>query len=143
MNLRTLFKLAVLPTLLTITLNANGQSAPKIKYFETTTIDQVQIDFDNDGDLDLIIAGVNADRNQGRVYLVENRGGKLGKPEYIYSFPSIAVKQELRVSQDKDVTTINIEGTSPNGDKRNYVGTLVRGAFEGMIAPPITADIRE
>jgi hypothetical protein len=142
MTFKTLLRLATLPTLLLITVNTYGQKAPIIKYFHPETIDEVSIDYDNDGDLDFIVAGVNPDRLQGRVYLIENKGSKLGKPEYIYSFPSIPLKQELIIEQKDMVTTITIKGTSPTGEQRDYVGTLLKGTFEGMLVPPVTASIK-
>ena len=115
-----------------------AQKTPVIKYFDPATTDQIQLDFDNDGDLDYIIAGVIADKHQGRVYLVENKGNKYAKPEYIYSFPSIPVKQVLEIDQQNHIVTINTTGTSPTGVERKYIGTLVKGQFEGMLAPPAT-----
>ena len=142
MNLKTLVKLVTLPTLFLITLNMYGQKVPSIKYFHEETVDQVSIDYDGDGDLDLIVAGVNPDRLQGRVYLIENKGSKFGKPEYLYSFPSVPLKQKLVVSQDKAVTKIDVKGTSPAGKQVSYVGTLIKGNFEGMTIPPVTASIK-
>lgn len=117
---------------------AQCQETPTIKYFDKNTIHEVKIDYDNDGDLDYIVAGVIPERNQGRVYLIENKGTKLGKPEYIYSFPTIPVKQHLDIQQKDNITTINIFGTSPTGEQTKFVGTLIKGVFEGMILPPVT-----
>lgn len=115
-----------------------SQDKPVIKYFDKTTTDTVQLDFDEDGDLDFIIAGVVADKHQGRVYLVENKGNKFAKPEYIYSFPTIPVKQKLVIEHKDQIITINTTGTSPKGKKQKYVGTLIKGNFEGVLAPPAT-----
>lgn len=117
---------------------AQSQETPIFKYFDKNTIDKVRIDYDNDGDLDYIVAGVNPERNQGRVYLIENKGTKFGKPEYIYSFPTIPVKQYLDIQQKDNITIINIIGTSPTGEQTKFVGTLIKGEFEGLILPPIT-----
>ena len=57
-------------------LNSYSQEPPYIKYLDSETLDRVQIDYDNDGDLDLVIAGVFVKKNQGRVYLIENWIGK-------------------------------------------------------------------
>lgn len=142
MNLKTLLRLATLPTLFLITLNMYGQNAPSIKYFHQETVDEVRIDYDGDGDLDLIVAGVNPERLQGRVYLIENKGGKYGKPEYLYSFPSVPLKQKLVISQNNNVTKIDVTGTSPAGKQVSYVGTLIKGNFEGVTIPPVTASIK-
>lgn len=80
-----------------------SQEIPKIKYLERNTMDVVKIDYDNDGDLDYIIAGVFSIRYQGRVYLVENRGTKFNRPEYIYSYPTVPLKQKLNIEQLDDL----------------------------------------
>lgn len=120
------------------TTTSIAQKTPTIKYFDPLTIDQIQLDIDSDGDLDYIIVGVIANKHQGRVYLVENKGNKYAKPEYIYSFPTIPVKQVLKIEQQNNIVTINTTGTSPKGDERKYVGTLVKGQFEGVLTPPVT-----
>jgi hypothetical protein len=142
MNLKTLIKLVTLPTLFLITLNLYGQKVPNIKYFHEETVDEVRIDYDGDGDLDYIVAGVNPERLQGRVYLIENKGNKFGKPEYLYSFPSVPLKQKLVISQENSITKIDVKGTSPAGKQVSYIGTLVRGNFEGVTVPPVTASIK-
>jgi hypothetical protein len=119
---------------------AKSQETPIIKYFDVNTIDEVKIDYDNDGDVDYIMAGVIPERDQGRIYLVENKGNKFGKPEYIYSFPTIPVKQQLTIHQKDNITTINIIGTSPTGEETKIIVTLYKGKFEGMLLPPITSD---
>ena len=136
-------KSAITLTLGLFTYVAQSQETPTVKYFDKSTIHEVKIDYDNDGDMDYIVAGVIPDKNQGRVYLVENKGAKLGKPEYIYSFPTIPVKQHLDIQQKDNVTTINVIGTSPTGKKSKFIGTLYKGEFAGMIIPPITSDAQK
>ncbi len=139
MNLKNkILKQVIALSLGLFTYIAQSQEAPTFKYFEKNTIDEVKIDFDNDGDLDYIVAGVISDKNQGRVYLVENKGTKLGKPEYIYSFPTIPIKQHLEIHQDDNITTITIFGTSPTGEKTKFVAILNKGVFEGLILQPAT-----
>ena len=139
MNLKNhIVKPTIAFTLGLFTYIAQSQETPAFKYFDKETIDEVKIDYDNDGDLDYIIAGVIPERDQGRVYLVENLGSKLGKPEYIYSFPTIPVKQHLDIQQKDNTTTINIIGTSPTGERIKFIGTLYKGKFAGMIIPPAT-----
>lgn len=136
-------KLAILLVLVLVAFNTPVQeTTPKVKYLIEETMDNVKIDFDNDGDLDYIIAGVFPDRHQGRVYLIENRGTKYAKPEYIYSYPTIPVKQKLEVSMIEDITTIYTIGTSPGGRETKYTGTLIGGQFEGMTLPPVTSDTK-
>jgi|TARA_B110000967_G_C18583335_1_gene410793 hypothetical protein len=94
----------------------------------------VKIDFDKDGDLDLIVAGVFVKKNQGRVYAIRNNGLDYAKPEFIFSFPSIGRKQEIEVKQE--VAT----GTYPIGKKDKFTATLFNGIFEGLIIPPISFD---
>jgi len=113
-----------------------SQQSPAIKYLEKETVDEVKIDFDNDGDLDLIIAGVFLDKNQGRVYIVEANGNKYGKPEYVYSYPTIGTKQQLEVQQKENLTTIYTTGTSPTGELKKYIGMLRNGVFDGLLVPP-------
>lgn len=117
-----------------------SQNVPIIKYLDLDTIDEVQIDYDQDGDLDYVIAGFAPDRNQGRIYLVENQDGKLNKPEYIYSFPTIGMKQNIAIHQKDNITTINVIGTSPEGKQSKFEVTLFKGAFQGMLIPPITSN---
>ncbi len=133
-------KSAISLTLGLIALIAHSQQTPTIKFFDENTIHQVKIDYDNDGDMDYIVAGVISEKNQGRIYLVENKGTKLGKPEYIYSFPTIPVKQHLDIQQNSNITTIHVIGTSTSGKKTKFIGTLYKGKFAGMIIPPITSD---
>jgi len=141
MKIRNLnLKQSIVLLLFLCTSAAKSQETPIIKYFDANTIDQVKIDYDNDGDVDYIMAGVIPERDQGRVYLVENKGNKFGKPEYIYSFPTIPVKQQLTIHQKDNITTINIIGTSPTGKETEIIVTLYKGKFEGMLAPPITSD---
>lgn len=120
-------------------LNSYSQEFPNIKYLDEETIDEVKIDYDKDGDVDLIIAGVYVKKNQGRVYLIENNGSKYNKPEHIFSFPSIGFKQEIEILQDENMTTINVIGTSPTGKKEKFTATLFKGEFEGLTIPPITS----
>lgn len=116
-----------------------SQQAPYIKFLAKETIDEVRIDFDFDGDLDLIIAGVFLDKNQGRVYIVEAKGQRYGKPEYIYSYPTIGTKQKLEVDRKDNLITINTTGMSPMGEQKKYMGMLRNGVFDGLLVPPVTA----
>lgn len=118
--------------------NSYSQETPYIKYLDGETLDKVQIDYDNDGDLDLVIAGVFVKKNQGRVYLIENTGSKYGKPEHLFSFPSIGLKQKMKIHKDGDTTTIATLGTAPNGKQESYKATLNKGNFEGLTIPPIS-----
>ena len=118
--------------------NSYSQQAPNIKFLDKETIDLVKIDFDKDGDMDLIVAGVYVKKNQGRVYIIENNGLKYEKPEYIFSFPSIGLKQNIELEQDGDITTIIVIGTSPTGKQDKFTGTLFKGDFEGLTIPPIS-----
>jgi len=117
-----------------------SQDSPKIKYLDEETIDEMKIDYDRDGDMDLIIAGVFVEKNQGRVYIIENNGQKYDKPEFIYSFPSIGMKQDIEILQDGNLTTIITIGTSPTGKQDKFIATLYKGEFEGMIVPPVSSD---
>lgn len=137
------FKIHSIKSIITLVLClvafiVQSQELPTFKYFDKNTVDEVEIDYDNDGDLDYIIAGVISEKNQGRVYLVENNGMKFNKPEYIYSFPTIPIKQQLDILQKGNITTINIIGTSPTGGQTKFVGTLIKGMFEGMLIAPAT-----
>ena len=116
-----------------------SQESPYIKHLAKETIDEIRIDVDFDGDLDLIIAGVFLDKNQGRVYVVETKGKKYGKPEYIYSYPTIGTKQKLEVVQKDNLITINTTGTSPTGELKKFVAMLRNGSFDGLLVPPVTA----
>ena len=100
----------------------------------------MKIDYDGDGDMDLIIAGVFVEKNQGRVYTIKNNGQKYDKPEFIYSFPSIGMKQNIEILQDGDLITIITIGTSPSGKQDKFIATLYKGEFEGLIVPAITSD---
>lgn len=119
---------------------AQSQESPIFRYFDESTINNVKIDYDMDGDLDYVYVGVIPEKHQGRVYLVENKEKTLGKPEYIYSFPTIPVKQHIDIQQKKNVTTIRITGTSPKGIQTKYVVTLFNGKFEGLLTQPVTSD---
>lgn len=100
----------------------------------------MKIDFDKDGDLDLIVAGVFVKKNQGRVYAIRNNGLDYAKPEFIFSFPSIGRKQEIEVKQEGATATIVATGTYPIGKKDKFTATLFNGIFEGLIIPPISFD---
>jgi hypothetical protein len=100
----------------------------------------VKTDYDLDGDIDYIVAGVIPEKNQGRVYLIENKGDSFKKPEYIYSYPTIPIKQVIEVEQQKEFTLIRTIGTSPSGEETKVVGTLFKGQFEGMLVSPITSN---
>jgi len=141
MKLQTLLKKQVfLAALILFSITAKGQNIPVFKHIDKNTIEEVKIDYDQDGDIDFIVVGVVSDRDQGRVYLVENKGAKLGKPEYIYSFPTISVKQQLDIQQKDNITTINVVGTAPDRKQTKFVVTLYKGKFEGMLVPPITSN---
>ena len=117
-----------------------SQESPKIKHLNEETTDEMKIDYDGDGDMDLIIAGVFVEKNQGRVYTIKNNGQKYDKPEFIYSFPSIGMKQNIEILQDGDLITIITIGTSPSGRQDKFIATLYKGEFEGLIVPAITSD---
>lgn len=119
-------------------LNSYSQEMPYIKHLDIETIDKVEIDYDNDGDLDLIIAGVFIKKNQGRVYLIENIDSKYIKPEHLFSYPSIGLKQKMKIQIDGDTTTIATLGTAPNGKQESYKATLNKGNFEGLTIPPVS-----
>lgn len=133
-------KQAILVIIILFSFTGKSQNSSIYKYFDENTIDEVKIDYDQDGDLDYIVVGVVTGRDQGRVYLVENKGDKLEKPEYIYSFPTISIKQHLVTNQKDNVTTINIDGTSPEGKQTNFEITLYKGEFQGMLIPPIKSN---
>ena len=136
-------KQVILAVLILFSFTAKSQNIPILKYIDKNTIEEVKIDYDQDGDTDFILVGVVSDRDQGRVYLVENKGSKLGKPEYIYSFPTISVKQQLDINQKDNITTINVVGTAPDNKQTKYVVTLYKGKFEGMLVPPITSNLSQ
>lgn len=120
--------------------NLFSQEIPSIKHLDEETLDEVKIDIDNDGDLDVIVAGVFVKKNQGRVYLLINSGLKYDKPEFIYSFPSIGMKQTIEVVKEGSTTTVSTMGTSPTGKQDKYTATLFNGTFEGLTIPPISSD---
>lgn len=142
MKLQTLLKKqAFFAAFILFSITAKGQNIPIFKHIDKNTIEEVKIDYDQDGDFDFIVVGVVSDRDQGRVYLVENKGEKLGKPEYIYSFPTISIKQQLDIKQKDNITTINIVGTAPDLKQTKFTVTLYKGKFEGMLVPPITSSL--
>jgi hypothetical protein len=120
-------------------LNSYSQRTLDIKYLDKETIDQVKIDYDKDGDLDIIVAGVFVKKNQGRVYLIKNNGIAYKKPEHIFSFPSIGTKQNIELVQDGNTTKIIMTGTSPTGKKDKFTATLNKGEFEGLLIPPVSS----
>ena len=120
-------------------LNSYSQNALNIKYLDEETIDQVEIDYDKDGDMDIIIAGVYVKKNQGRVYLIKNNGVNYDKPEYIFSYPSIGMKQEIELYQEGNITKIIMIGTSPKGQQDTFVATLNSGKFDGILLPPVSS----
>ena len=120
-------------------VNSYAQKSPDIKYLDDETVDKVLIDYDNDGDIDIIVAGVVVKKNQGRVYLIENTGLKYSKPEHLFSFPSIGLKQKLKIEKDGDIITIATLGTSPEGKQESYKATLNKGNFEGLTIPPVSS----
>lgn len=136
-------KQVILAAFIFFSFTAKGQNTPIFKHIDKNTIEEVKIDYDQDGDIDFIVVGVVPDRDQGRVYLVENKGAKLGKPEYIYSFPTISVKQQLDIKQEGNITTINVVGTAPDQKQTKYIVTLYKGKFEGMLVPPITSNLSQ
>jgi hypothetical protein len=141
MNLKiNLNKLATIVIIGLSSAIAQSQDFSALKYFDQNTIHEVQIDYDLDGDIDYIVAGVIPEKNQGRVYLIENKGDSFKKPEYIYSFPTIPIKQIIEVEQQKEFTIIRTIGTSPSGEETKVVGTLFKGQFEGMLVSPITSN---
>ncbi|PHR69638.1 MAG: hypothetical protein COA67_09510 [Lutibacter sp.] len=121
-------------------LNSYSQNIPNIKYLDKETIDQVEVDYDNDGDIDIIVAGVHVKKNQGRVFLVKNNGVEYEKPEYIFSYPSIGFKQEIKLIQDDNTTKVIMTGTSPTGKKDEFTATLYKGEFQGLLIPPISSE---
>lgn len=121
-------------------LNSYSQKTPIIKYLDKETIDEVKVDYDNDGDMDLIISGVFVKKNQGRVYIIKNNGLNYDKPEYLFSFPSIGRKQEIEIVQDGNLTTIIVIGTSPTGKQNKFSATLFKGVFEGLMIPPVSSN---
>jgi len=141
MKLQTLLKKQVILVVIVLfTTTIYSQNTHIFKHIDKNTIDEVKIDYDLDGDLDYIVVGVVSARDQGRVYLVENKGSKLDKPEYIYSFPTISVKQHIDIQQKDNITTINIVGTAPDNKQTKFSVTLYKGKFEGMLVPPITSN---
>lgn len=122
-----------------VTLHVKSQEIPTLKYLDAATLEQLKIDYDNDGDIDYIVAGVFTEKNQGRVYLIENKGNSFKKPEYIYSYPTITVKQQLSLEQKENLITIRTVGTAPNGDETNITGTIYNGFFEGVIVSPVVS----
>ena len=116
-----------------------SQEIPRIKFLDEETINQVKIDYDKDGDKDLIIVGVYVKKNQGRVYIVKNEGLRYAKPEYIFSFPTIGFKQSIETQQDNDITTIIVIGTSPTGKQKKFTLTLFKGEYEGLLIPPVSS----
>ena len=126
-------------TLTLFFLNSYSQKTENIKYLDEETISQVEIDYDKDGDMDIIIAGVYVKKNQGRVYLIKNNGINYDKPEYIFSFPSIGLKQEIELYQDGNITKIIMTGTSPTGQQDKFIATLHKGEFDGILLPPVSS----
>lgn len=142
MKLQTLLeKQVIFAVFILFSCTGKSQNIPILKHIDKNTINEVKIDYDQDGDFDFIVVGVVSDRDQGRVYLVENKGEKLGKPEYIYSFPTISVKQQLDIKQKDNITTINVVGTAPDFKQIKYIVTLYKGKFEGMLVPPVTSSL--
>ena len=141
MNLKkSLLKLSVTLLLSFCFFKASSQEHKIFKHFDKNTIDRVEIDYDKDGDLDFIYVGVIANRNQGRVYLIENKGqGEFGKPEYIYSYPTISIKQSIEIQQRGNFITINLVGTSPKNVKSKFAAVINKGGFQGLLVPPVTS----
>lgn len=141
MKLQNLLKKeVVLIAFILFSVTGKSQNTQIYKYIDKNTTDEVKIDYDQDGDLDYIVVGVVPERDQGRVYLIENKGAKLGKPEYIYSFPTIPLKQHIAIQQKDKITTINIVGTSPEGKQTKFEITLYKGTFQGLLIPPVTSN---
>lgn len=140
MNSKVTLKKLIIPTafLLFFTIGFS-QKAPIIKHLDEETLDEVKIDYDKDGDLDIIVAGVFIKKNQGRVYVVKNNGAFFSKPEYLFSFPTIGRKQELKVNQNGELTKITVLGTSPTGAQNKFIATLLNGKFEGLTIPSVTS----
>ena len=122
-------------------LNSYSQKTLNIKYLDEETIDQIKIDYDKDGDLDIIVAGVFVKKNQGRVYLINNNGITYNKPEHIFSFPSIGTKQKIELLQEGNTTKIVMTGTSPDGKKDKFTATLFKGEFEGLLIPAVSSKV--
>ncbi len=120
-------------------LNSYSQKKIHIKYLDDETIDQVETDYDNDGDMDIIIAGVYVKKNQGRVYLIKNNGENYDKPEYVFSFPSIGRKQKIELYKEGSITKIIMTGTSPSGQQDKFVATLNKKGFDGILIPPVSS----
>ncbi len=120
-------------------IEVSSQENKIFKFLDKNTMNNTKIDYDNDGDLDFIYVGVIADRNQGRVYLVENKGKNFAKPEYIFSYPTIPIKQHLKISLQKNILKIKIIGTSTKGIKTKYTATVNKGEFQGVLIPPATS----
>lgn len=135
-----LVKLSLTLFLIFCFFEISGQEHKIFKHFDKSTLINVEIDYDKDGDLDFIYVGVIADRNQGRVYLIENRGSKLGNPEYIFSYPTIAVKQTIVIEQIGNLISINLIGTSPDNIKTKFVANINKGKFQGLLSPPATSN---
>ena len=140
MNLKISFvKLLVTILLIFCISEAYAQEHKVFKHFDKKTMNNIKIDYDKDGDLDFIYVGVIANRNQGRVYLVENKGNKFGKPEYIYSYPTISIKQNIEIQQKDNFITINLVGTSPENVKSTFAAVINKKGFQGLLVPPVTS----
>ncbi|MDT0552306.1 FG-GAP repeat protein [Urechidicola vernalis] len=142
MNSKVTLKKFIIPTfILAFTAIGYSQKVPVIKHLDEETIDEIKIDFDKDGDLDVIVAGVFVKKNQGRVYMVKNNSFGYSKPEYLFSFPTIGRKQEISINQSGDLTKITVLGTSPTGKQNEFNATLLKGRFEGVTIPAIPISI--
>ena len=140
MNLKISFvKLLVTILLIFCLSEAYAQEHKVFKHFDKKTMNNIKIDYDKDGDLDFIYVGVIADRNQGRVYLIENKGDKFAKPEYIYSYPTISIKQYIEIEHKDNLITINLVGTSPKNVITKFAATIDNGKFQGLLVPPVTS----
>mgnify|MGYP000253125421 CR=1 FL=1 len=138
MNSKVTLKKFIIPTfIIAFTALGHSQEAPVIKHLDEETIDEIKVDYDKDGDLDLIVAGVFVKKNQGRVYMINNNGASYSKPEYLFSFPTIGRKQEISVNQNGELTKITVLGTTPTGEQNKFSATLLNGKFEGVTIPAI------